>query len=234
VYTLTASANGYLGGELMLTVEEDRQASPAFELNPMSATTILTGKVSDRKTGDPLAATVSFPGTMFSPVSADAGTGVYKAELPAGSYAVAVEAEDYIKQTAAVSLEKDRSVIKDFVLVKVGMRITLRGVYFDFNKMTIKPEMGPALDDAAKFLRGNPDIRIELQGHTDSIGSEQHNLTLSKKRAEAVRNCLVDDYGISADRLKVRGYGESRPIATNETRQGRALNNRVEMEVVGR
>jgi outer membrane protein OmpA-like peptidoglycan-associated protein len=163
----------------------------------------------------------------------DPTTGIYKAQLMAGSYTVVVESKDYVKQTAALVVEKGKPQVRDFALLKVGMSITLRGIYFDFDKSTIKPESKPALEAAAKMLNENPTINVEIQGHTDSKGSDAYNLRLSEKRAQAVVNYLVQNLGIDVSRLTAKGYGESRPIADNETEDGRAINRRVEFVILG-
>lgn len=154
------------------------------------------------------------------------------AEIPVGSYAVKVTSEGYLAQTAAVVLQKDKPLVKDFELVAEGMSITLRGIYFDFNKSTIKPESRPALEDAAKILKENPDIRVEIQGHTDSKGSDEYNQDLSERRAQSVVNYLVTQLSIDRARLVAKGYGEAMPIATNDTDEGRALNRRVEFFIL--
>jgi len=233
VYSVTAALAGYFTGSQTVTVEEGKVASVVFNLTLSSMTGTLTGKVSDKKDGKPLAALVSFPNTSVPSVMTDPGTGVYSTVIPAGSYAVAVTSESYIDQSAAIVIEKDKSVIKDFEMVKVGMTITLRGIYFDFDKSTIKPESRPALDDAAKILKDNPTINVEIQGHTDSKGSDSYNLNLSDQRAWSVVNYLVQNFGIDKARLTAKGYGEAQPIATNDTDSGRALNRRVEFVILG-
>lgn len=100
-------------------------------------------------------------------------------------------------------------------------------INFPFDSWKILPKYYPEIERFANFLKDNPQIKVEIQGHTDSIGSEKYNLILSQKRAEAVRNLLIKKYGISPDRLRAKGYGESKPIASNKTREGRAKNRRV-------
>lgn len=115
-------------------------------------------------------------------------------------------------------------------------RITLRGINFDFNKYNIKPEFEPVLDEAAQVLQDNPDIRVTIEGHCDAIGSDAYNERLSERRASSVKRYLVSR-GISGSRLETVGYGESRPIAPNQTPngrddpEGRALNRRAELKV---
>lgn len=99
---------------------------------------------------------------------------------------------------------------------------------FDFDKAVVKPQYYAMLDDVADVMMQNPGMRLELQGHTDSIGTEAYNMDLSKRRANAVMNYLVRQ-GVSANRLSTVGYGETRPVASNATREGRAQNRRVEL-----
>jgi len=106
--------------------------------------------------------------------------------------------------------------------------ITVRlNVEFEFNKDTVLAVYGDQLDAIAAAMRAHDDIELVLEGHTDSRGSDQYNMNLSDRRAKAVKAKLVNDYGIPAARVSAVGYGESRPIATNSTEEGRARNRRV-------
>ena len=107
----------------------------------------------------------------------------------------------------------------------------LYGVNFDFNSARLRPESYPVLNHAAQVLLSNTDVKVEIGGHTDAVGSESNILILSEKRAEAVKTYLVGK-GVSADRLTVQGYGASMPVADNATAEGRALNRRVEFKVI--
>ena len=104
------------------------------------------------------------------------------------------------------------------------------GPNFDFNKATLTPAGKAKVADAAKTLKDNPTIHVEVGGHTDSIGSDAYNQKLSERRAQTVADELGRD-GISASRLTVRGYGERKPVADNKTEAGRARNRRVELVV---
>jgi len=103
-------------------------------------------------------------------------------------------------------------------------------VYFDFNKATIKSVSFPLLDDVAQAMKDNPKIKVEIQGHTDSVGDDNYNLKLSQKRAESVKAYLVKK-GIDSARMVPKGYGENVPIADNRTTAGRDQNRRVEFVI---
>ncbi len=104
----------------------------------------------------------------------------------------------------------------------------LTGVLFDFNKSTLKPESDAVLEQVAAVMKKVQGLRLEVQGHTDGVGSEGYNLPLSKARAHSVVVWLTD-HGVAADRLDAQGYGMTRPIASNDTDEGRAQNRRVEI-----
>jgi len=99
-------------------------------------------------------------------------------------------------------------------------------VQFEFDKDEVREHHFADIEDLADFLKRFDDIYVDIEGHTDSIGSLDYNLELSRRRANAVVEILVNEYGIPAHRLKGKGYGESRPIATNDTAEGRAANRR--------
>ena len=108
-------------------------------------------------------------------------------------------------------------------------RAVTYGIYFDFNKDTIKPESEPVLKEIVQAMTDNPDWKLTVEGHTDNIGGDTYNLDLSKRRAAAVKEALVTRYHIAPDRLANDGYGASRPVETNDTLEGRARNRRVEL-----
>ncbi|HUV76749.1 MAG TPA: OmpA family protein [Desulfobacterales bacterium] len=104
-------------------------------------------------------------------------------------------------------------------------------VLFDFNKAVIKSEAHPMLDEAVGILKKNPEINVEIDGHTDNMGPAAYNMTLSEKRANAVMKYLVDQ-GVKAERLTMKGFGLTKPAASNDTKAGRAKNRRVEFRPV--
>jgi outer membrane protein OmpA-like peptidoglycan-associated protein len=108
-------------------------------------------------------------------------------------------------------------------------RAVTYGIYFDFNKDTIKPESEPVLKQIVQAMTDNPTWKLTVEGHTDNIGGDAYNLDLSKRRAAAVKQALVTRYHIAADRLSTNGFGSSSPVDTNDTLEGRARNRRVEL-----
>jgi len=106
--------------------------------------------------------------------------------------------------------------------------VAIYGILFDLDKASLKPESEKSLREIVKLMRNYPDLKLELQGHTDNQGSTEYNLDLSQRRAEAVKAYLVA-FGIDNSRLAAKGYGLSQPVASNDTEEGRAKNRRVEL-----
>lgn len=113
------------------------------------------------------------------------------------------------------------------VLAKTGKFVT-HGIYFDTDSAILKPASAGVIKEISTALYKHPDMKLEIDGYTDSTGNAAHNLDLSKRRAEAVRSVLVSQFGIDQSRLTAKGYGDAHPIASNDTAVGRAQNRRVE------
>ncbi|HEX3581408.1 MAG TPA: OmpA family protein, partial [Thermoanaerobaculia bacterium] len=109
-----------------------------------------------------------------------------------------------------------------------GLVVTLPGIFFDTGKSTLKPGAKNTLAKIAEQLKGDSDVRVSIEGHTDSVGSDEKNQELSEKRANAVRDYLVTN-GVPAERVTAAGKGEADPVASNKTPAGRLQNRRVEM-----
>ena len=119
------------------------------------------------------------------------------------------------------------------VVAPTATKVVLNAdTFFDFDKATLKPEGRQMLDQVASQVDTINLETLIATGHTDSIGTEAYNLKLSQRRADTVKNYLISR-GISADRIYVEGKGESMPVASNSTREGRAQNRRIEIEIVG-
>jgi outer membrane protein OmpA-like peptidoglycan-associated protein len=130
---------------------------------------------------------------------------------PVADQMVLVKAEDMARQLASSGV------------------VDIYGVLFDVDQTAIKPESKPTLDQVALLLKNDPKLNLEISGHTDNSGSADHNLKLSQGRAAAVVGALVKSYGIAATRLRAAGHGATKPVAGNDTEDGRAKNRRVEL-----
>lgn len=108
-------------------------------------------------------------------------------------------------------------------------RVATQGILFDVDSDRIRPESTPTLEEIGTMLEDHPDMRIAIEGHTDSTGDDAHNQDLSERRAAAVAVFLVEQYGIDRGRLESAGFGETKPVADNDTGEGRAQNRRVEL-----
>ena len=133
-----------------------------------------------------------------------------------------IEAKPMEKKMVTVSASEMEKQISD-----TG-KVALYGIYFDFNKSDVKPESEPTIAEIVKLLQSKSDLKIQVTGHTDNVGSFEANKTLSQKRAEAVV-AAVSAKGIDAARMSAAGFSSGAPVASNATEEGRAKNRRVEL-----
>jgi outer membrane protein OmpA-like peptidoglycan-associated protein len=135
--------------------------------------------------------------------------------------------EEKPMETGKVKVNIDAEAMANDIDEKGSVRIY--GVHFDTDKATIKEKSESTLDEIAKLMKQNSGINLHVVGHTDATGSMEHNMELSKKRAQAVVEFLTSEKGVSADRLTSYGVGPLAPVASNEEKDGRARNRRVEL-----
>jgi outer membrane protein OmpA-like peptidoglycan-associated protein len=109
----------------------------------------------------------------------------------------------------------------------------LRNLFFETNKFNIKPESEVELIKVVQMLQDNPAVKIQIEGHTDNVGTAADNQKLSEARARSTVNYLIEK-GIRPERLMAKGFGASKPVADNKTEEGRALNRRTELKVVAK
>jgi len=126
----------------------------------------------------------------------------------------------------------EEEIVRKFELLKIGEKIVLRDIEFDDGSTILGDKSYETLNEVVRILNENPTAEIEIACHTDSIGGELYNLTISRLRAFLVRQYLVEQ-GILGNRLTANGYGSSMPIASNNTPEGRAKNRRIELHVLG-
>ena len=153
------------------------------------------------------------------------------------NYAIAANSNGYLFHSENFNLPENTSaaiVKKDIELqpVKVGKKIVLNNIFFETGKAELSTESTLELERMAEFMAKEKTLSIEISGHTDNVGSDASNQSLSEARAKAVVAYLTSN-GVDAERLVAKGYGEAHPIASNDTDKGRAQNRRTEFKIVG-
>ncbi len=208
-----------------------------------SRTLLVAGTVKDLKTSKPIASTyevVSLTSGQRIQGGTTDSTDIQNLMLylPEGSeYALNVRAEGYLMNSMNFSLRDiPDSVTKKYIEIAldrpvIGSTVTLANIFFETDKYSLMPESDYELNKLVDFLKNNPGIRIEIGGHTDNAGSEQHNIELSTNRAMAIVNYLKD-HNIPANRLAYKGYGSSMPCAPNDTPENMAKNRRTEFKII--
>jgi outer membrane protein OmpA-like peptidoglycan-associated protein len=202
---------------------------------------IVTGKVIDKKTGNAVASNVPVSvrvegNSSISPFI-DPATGVYEVRLPLGAaYTISAGAANYYPLYEAINLTYEHNnvkILKDLVIVpiEVGQTVRLNNIFFETGKAALKKESFPELDRVIKFMQESPDLKVEIGGHTDNVGKAATNLKLSQNRAKAVANYIVSK-GVNSSRIVAKGYGLTKPVASNKTKEGKAENRRVEFKIL--
>lgn len=237
---IAAATEGYLPKDQTFDIPplvNDTTLTIDIFLTPIPKKLILTGTVFDAKTNQPINARVNATykegKTKFS---VETNNGIYEKEIKGvGWYILAGSAEGYLNAADSIYVESEEitPVIKDLYLnkIEVGVTVRLKNIYFDFDRTTLKSESFVELDKVVDFLKQNPSVEIEIAGHTDSKGSDDYNMNLSQGRSQSVVDYLISQ-GIESFRLSAHGYGETKPIDTNDTDEGRANNRRVEFTVL--
>jgi len=193
------------------------------------------GRVNNAKTGEPIAATLVFSSTAFSKSVPSAPQGGFQAGVPSVSvYTIRIEAKGFISSFEKLDIQtyEMHELEMNFNLqpVEVGTTVNLKNVLFERGTANLLPESHDELDLVVSFLQTNPKVVIDLSGHTDNRGVHSHNVRLSQQRVNKVKDYLVAK-GISAKRISGKGYGGTKPIASNDTEESRMLNRRVEFTI---
>lgn len=115
--------------------------------------------------------------------------------------------------------------------IKAGAAVVLNNLFFDTGKYSLEKKSKTELDKLIAFMQQNPQVKIEISGHTDDVGSDQANQVLSERRAKSVVDYLASN-SVSRDRIRYKGYGESKPVQPNSSEENRQLNRRIEMWVL--
>ena len=169
--------------------------------------------------------------------SSDSISGEFLACIPSGKdYALNIKCKGYLFFSEHLTITAgtyQEPYLKDIPLkrIKPGEKVILINIFFDFASAKLLDESKAELQQLTQFLRDNPDVKIQITGHTDNIGRQAYNLELSQDRARAVANCLLNE-GIAMSRVSYKGLGSSEPVAGNDTEEGRAQNRRTELLIV--
>ncbi len=230
---LSSSRAGGFGGLDLYSFELPENMQP-------KKTTYIKAVVKDAKSKQLLNAS-------YSIVDLDTKKEVYKGNTSNGKFFVSIELnkndalqiqkEGYLFYSQNINLKETTTETKPYEIevllepIAANSKITLNNVFFDFDKNELKQESFVELDKLADLLKKNPTVKIEISGHTDNKGDKKYNLALSQKRAESVVNYLVQK-GIAPARLVAKGYGDTMPIAPNDTEENKAKNRRTEVKVL--
>ncbi len=223
--------------KVLVTVENKPEEKP----KPKITVTTVYGVITDERTGQPLEAEVTITdnetGKVVFKSKTNSATGKYVVTLPSGkNYGFRVDKKDYTFHsenfdlplgTESKEYEKNAK-LKGF---SKGTKVVLRNIFYDYAKATLRPQSIAELDRVVAILNEYPNMKIQINSHTDSDGTEEYNKDLSQRRAQSVVDYLKSK-GIDPKRLVAKGFGESEPIDTNDTPEGKQNNRRTEFEVL--
>ncbi len=210
------------------------------EMRP-TPTVVVEGVVTNAKTKAQVGAYVMVEdvntGELIAINKSNSATGKYLVVLPAGkTYSVSANKEGFFFHSELFDVPtaaKFQTIKKDIELkpIEKGAKIVINNIFFETGKATLSPQSNVELEKAVDLLKTNPTMTIEVGGHTDNVGDDAYNMKLSHDRAKSVREYLVKA-GIAGERIQAKGYGESNPIATNDTEDGRKANRRTEFVIL--
>lgn len=234
------SVEDYLLASLAYPIK-DAHIEGTVEVNQKSFT-VFKGRTIDAMTKKPVEASIEITdnstGKVIETFMTNSATGKFIITLASGgNYGIAVKAEGYLFHSENFDIPKgsaDNLVNKEIELknIAIGSKIALRNIFFDVNKSTLRAESNAELERLVKLMKDVPGLKIEISGHTDNTGSASINDALSQSRAEAVVSYLTSK-GIAANRMTAKGYGSSKPIASNASDDGKQQNRRTEFEIKG-
>ena len=239
-YNMKVTANGYYPHEQSFNIpkgEKFKELEVTVKLKRKEQIVDIEGSVTD-ESGKALKAKIEIinnaTGEVILSTTADK-VGKYLSKLKAGkNYGMTVSADGYLFESINLDIPpgKDKLKLPPIKLKKIqtGKNIVLNNIFFDFDKATLRPDSKPELERVANVMQDNPSMKIEISGHTDNKGSATYNLKLSESRAKSVVDYLISK-GITSDRLSYKGYGFLKPIASNDTEEGRQQNRRTEFKV---
>ena len=205
----------------------------------------VAGKLVDARTDTPIGAKIIYErlpdGKDMGIWQSDPKTGEFEIKLPIGFlYSIRAESKDFISESQTLDLRnagKDKKQIVfrlrpiEVVHIEENAMFTMNSIFFDYDKAVLKPESFPELERVVQMLNDKPTMSIEIAGHTDNRGTISYNQNLSERRAKAVKKFLTSK-GIDASKVTTIGYGETKPIVSNDDeKDGREINRRVEFKI---
>jgi OmpA-OmpF porin, OOP family len=233
-YAYMSSSANSIGNEDIVRIKLAEDVRP----NPVI---LISGKVFNAKTKEPLGANIEYEnlgdGKNAGVAISNPQTGEYKIVLPYGTnYGFLAYADKFLSVSENLDLSTTaeyKEITRDLYLVpfEIGETIRLNNIFFDTGKDSLRVESYPELDRLAGIMGDNNKMQIELSGHTDNVGNADANLKLSDNRAKAVTRYLVSK-GIAAERINAKGYGETKPVGSNDNEEGKQLNRRVEFTIL--
>lgn len=228
-YLLASVANPITDPQIEKAVTVKRKSLTVFKGNTIDA-------ISRKAVQAEIIITDNTTGKKIETITTNSATGKFLLSLNSGkNYGIAVKAKGYLfhSENFDIPESSEYNLVDKTIELKniaVGSKIALRNVFFDVGKAILRAESNSELDRLVKLMNEVKALKVEISGHTDNTGSESLNKKLSQDRAKAVVNYLVGK-GISASRLEARGYGSSKPVASNKSSEGRQQNRRTEFEI---
>lgn len=220
--------------------KEEVKEKPAITIKP-EPVIVIKGIVLDKKTDKPVYATITYTDletdNIMGTATSNAETGEYSIALPMGiNYSFEANAAKYITVSENVNskgITECTIIEKNLYLVpiEVGQTVRLNNIFFETAKAEIKKESDKELNKLLMIMKTNPKLKIEISGHTDNVGSDTYNMKLSEDRAKAVVEWLTK-HEIEPSRIIAKGYGETKPVVSNDTEEGKARNRRVEFTIL--
>ncbi|MFN8886354.1 MAG: OmpA family protein, partial [Cyclobacteriaceae bacterium] len=242
LYTSTRDSNGYGDiRKLLETTEPLPKVDTLIRLVEKIPNTeiqnqvIITGKVTNSKTKAGIPASIRFKADTTIAVQSTAN-GLYQATIPSGKvFTIELESRGFVNRIEKLDIRtlQLKKLELNFQLqpIEVGTLVSLKSILFNMGTTTLLEESYPELDAVVDFMKSNPKVEIELEGHTDNRGDAKKNLVLSKERVDRIKAYLVSK-GVASRRIRGKGFGGTKPIATNDSEEARKLNRRVEFLIV--
>jgi len=229
-----SSRKNSVGASDIFSIALSKQARPQPVI-------MMRGRVLNADTKEPVEALVKYEllpsGKQVGVARSAPSDGRYRVSLPPGEqYGVRAEAKGFYALSETFdtkALGEYAEVERDLFLtpIKENMTIRLNNVFFDFGKYDLRPESYPELDRLVQFLSDEKTVMIEVAGHTDNVGDDRSNITLSQNRVNSVR-AYLESKGVTTGRVVAKGYGKTKPVAPNDTEEGRQQNRRVEFVIL--